>query len=225
MGSEVSLHHDTRPSGLGSADFEVGMICGTHMPEPMLDRNIRPGDGRRAESKLGPIAVKFRHIIVLAKFPGHMIGVPLYSHNDNGIGRKAAHVRAEYMGIRSEGSTDYQNYTPYPPLDVGKISFGLLPSTNVHLMAPVAIRYDYQVQVEGKLTEKSYELMKRIYYEQIKLAIAISTGSTVDEPIRSSTPAERPEKARKISIGGTPCRDLTAASTISKTSYAAMAVA
>lgn len=113
-----------------------------------------------------------------------MIGVPLYSHNDNGIGRKAAHIRAEYMGIRLEGNTDYQNNTPYPPLNVGMISFDLLPSTNVHLMAPVAIRYDYQVQVEGKLTEKSYELMKRIYCEQIKLALAVNTGSAVDEPIQ-----------------------------------------
>ncbi|KAF2491136.1 hypothetical protein BU16DRAFT_566049 [Lophium mytilinum] len=141
-------------------DVERGdIVCAPHAAS-LADPNVPVGDPSRTESTIGPLSTKYRYMIVLAKFPQHMIACPLFSHTGRGIGFKPAHIRAEYMALRAHDvkEEDHTNETPHPALEVryaDSSKFRLKDSTNAHVIAPVVINYKSVKAVVGQIGARS----------------------------------------------------------------------
>lgn len=179
VGPRIQLSRDTIIPGLRVKDFKLGMIVTTPHFAPSFDESIRAGHDQRTESKLGPISIKFRHFIVLAKFHYHFQACPMFSHSDRGIANKPKPLQAEYMGIKRSDDNTFINHTPYPALKVHEIGFDLLGSSNIHVSNTISISYDAQIQFDGCITKDSYQLLARTYQDLLNEKLSEETGGSI----------------------------------------------
>lgn len=148
-------------------DIEPGTIILKHHSMPNWDPNIKPLDERLSDSPGGTLLTKSRPMICVAKYPKHMIVLPLFTFSGRGIGVKPRYLHKEYMGIKYEGDQEYRVETAYPPLEVTKDSTVRLRDTSiVHLNHPIMTRYEENFRVLGWLTDASVASLRK-YYSRI----------------------------------------------------------
>ncbi|KAF2491133.1 hypothetical protein BU16DRAFT_621783 [Lophium mytilinum] len=165
----------TGPVIVSYAKSTTGDIINAPHFEPLGDPTIPVGHSARTESTIGPASTKNRYMIVIAKFPDHLLALPLYSHSGRGIGHKPADVRANYMAMKmqNDASGGGDNQTPYEPLEVRYAwnNFTLKSTSNVHLMALVAVSYSKVNDISGQLTVESCELLAETFKNLMEKAI------------------------------------------------------
>ncbi|KAI4129835.1 MAG: hypothetical protein LQ338_002018 [Usnochroma carphineum] len=119
--------------------------------------NLTIQEKHRTSSRYGPICTKVRKMIVLGLFQDHYTAIPLFTHNGNGLDRKAR--PDEFVSVHDHRARD-----PGPPLSKHKplitqrINKGIDPfdpKSTAHVTYALPRKYDLPVVQEGYLTHDS----------------------------------------------------------------------
>lgn len=82
----------------GYDEYEVGVIFSFATHEHHYDQSLVDIEGDTSFTRLGVVNSKFRKHIVVRRYPDHVIALPIFTHQGNGLTRKRS--KNEYISIR-----------------------------------------------------------------------------------------------------------------------------
>ena len=129
-------------------------------------------DRYTTESKFGLIHSKYRKMIVVGLYDNHYLALPLYTHNGNGISRKAK--PDEFVSVHDHRSLEpFTKQTRHSPLVTGEMNEGINPidpQSCAHITHPMARKYDLPLVVEGYLNKESTGRLWDLFYRSLRTA-------------------------------------------------------
>ncbi|PVH75149.1 hypothetical protein DL98DRAFT_593420 [Cadophora sp. DSE1049] len=99
-------------------EFKLGHVIVTAMHEAQFeDLSMKPADrksGQVTYTRYGPIYSKPRKLVVIARYPEHMVCLPIYTNRGTGLRNKEN--KEHYMGVRdAEYYGGEKNEAPHGP--------------------------------------------------------------------------------------------------------------
>ncbi|KAL2063097.1 hypothetical protein VTL71DRAFT_6169 [Oculimacula yallundae] len=194
--------------------FKLGHVIGTAIHTPFYIDEKTPAKLQQsdiiAQTKFGPIISKNRKFMVIARYPDHIVTLPIYTHNGRGLQDKSN--KKDYIGIRdSEFFADTKDESPNGPCVIvtrirkRQLRFDHPGVTDrnsyLHITGPgdnanqthmiiVCFKYGIRCIIESRTTEADF---KRV----IALYNANPLRSDAPRPIPPPKPQVRPAKPAK----------------------------
>ncbi|KAI9702987.1 MAG: hypothetical protein M1836_008201 [Candelina mexicana] len=148
--------------------FRPGMIFRAVIHEPLADRKAAKGGKGRTESNHGPICTKYRKLIVIGIYEDHVVALPIYTHNGEGLNHKLN--PDEYVSIRDPrtgvSAEDFRKESKHKPI----VARNLNPDTElyhpkavVHFTHPYSFEYSWKMIPEGVLEGISFVELKALH--------------------------------------------------------------
>lgn len=150
---------------LSREDYFPGLIFRAPFYEESYDQNLDP-KYLIQDGKYGSICRKVRKFIVVACYEESYVAVPLYTFNGNGLGKKVAEAKDQYVSVHDHRSKS-------PPLQLSRheplITGSLEPdvylykdSTVCHITGVHSRWYKSRVLKEGYLSRDSIERLRQL---------------------------------------------------------------
>ncbi|KAK4508116.1 hypothetical protein PRZ48_001854 [Zasmidium cellare] len=132
-----------------------------------LNPTIDPQDKGLTTTEFGPVLSKRRMVIVLYKFKETMFCVPLYSFTGRGIGSRKPDLVDQYIQLMDVGRdpSELKGTGAYEPLEF-KHAYredAFDDCTTVHITGGKTVSWQEDIELVGRLTERSYFQLVRIW--------------------------------------------------------------
>ena len=170
-GIDLSRHYSSRELYYGKnistdltyADFSVGQFVWVPHPVPSLDPRLGADDGNAVWSRLGPLCVKRRPAVVVARYQDRMVVLPMYTHGGNGLDRKSTYIKELALYIVSGDQTT--NTEREKTLRCDRLPSGDKASSVVYPIDPFSVSYSWPLgnQYEGRLGMESVAKLLQEY--------------------------------------------------------------
>ncbi|KAI9775002.1 MAG: hypothetical protein M1835_005976 [Candelina submexicana] len=104
--------------------FRSGMISRAVIHDPLAGRKAAKGRKGRTESNYGPICTKYTKLIVIGIYDDHVVALPIYTHNGEGLNHKLnpdgyVSVRDPRTGVSAE---DFRKESKHKPIVAGNLN-------------------------------------------------------------------------------------------------------
>ncbi|KAF2837533.1 hypothetical protein M501DRAFT_1032765 [Patellaria atrata CBS 101060] len=169
----------SKPSGYRYENIKLGMIINTAHAIPSVDcKNLQDptflnDDEELLDCDLGALCVKYRYMLVIAKFADHMACVPFYSFTNRGLNVKPEQVRHEYMQLKKADNKDFKNISNYRALEYDLLNSQKainFESSAIHMTGSVHVFYGGELELIGKVTTESIAYAQEIHDQLTKSA-------------------------------------------------------
>ncbi|KAL9078759.1 MAG: hypothetical protein Q9157_002311 [Trypethelium eluteriae] len=176
------------------SQLQVGTIFLAPCVEPLFNPAIPIGHRDRGETRIGAISAKRRPYILLLKCQAHLVAIPLFTFQGEGIGKKTRQMQEEYVSVVRPGDQTLPQ-GPHESLIVEEDTTWNAGEISVaHFTMPQAISYSCPVQPLGYIIRESYIHLSSMYREALI--------SNLDENMEEMEREIEAELSAKVNVVG-----------------------